>query len=272
MRICSTNEFVSCCLSIFLFGSCVPHVSITGATCPCPGGFVCCETLSVCIKTKDHCPDVYLPSTQTECDHDHDCPIGEICQSWTNLQGDMLGPRQCRRSCTQAYACADGEVCSPILHDGKWLEDFVVSQACVPEEPLETCQGLSCVDCTSEQMGSMYCDGSEIYGCFFSLHKLCGIVCSKVFVYDCALAGCKQTAVGAECNENVDGDFCTSYSCSNCDPFVPPGTSECSGNQIVSCLQMPYQSIDCDEICYPDIVSCPNDSVCVETNGAHCEG
>src|SRR3989339_1271159 len=50
-----------------LVSTCVSHVEIEGAPCPCPEGYSCCATLSGCIPSHTLCPNTYSPSSNKSC-------------------------------------------------------------------------------------------------------------------------------------------------------------------------------------------------------------
>lgn len=253
---------------------CVPWASISGSPCPCPAGYACCETLASCIPYGDDCPGAYPPSTRENCVTDGDCGTGEICYSWSTPEHGNLGPGICRRECALANPCATGENCELALHGGAPMAELNVAYMCLPEVSIVGCEDKRCSTCTQAQLGGSWCGESEIQGCFFALHPLCGLSCQVNTILDCDPLDCIQNPFGPTCEgvDGPDGGTGTYYeiNCDMCPQGVAPGESACAGNSIETCWMANEWCPDCDDICYLEIIDCPAGWTCDDENGAVC--
>ena len=263
---------------IGLFGACISNVEISGAPCPCPSGYRCCATLNdTCVRdVEGACPSAYPASSRSECQIDDDCPLHELCRSWTlAAAGEVAGPKECRRTCVGAYVCATGEVCEATPHDGRLLDATNVALACLPETSPAGCEGLTCRSCGAERVGVAFCDGAEVKGCFVALHETCGVTCLTVPIQQCGTADCVESADGAQCPQWVFSSWCLEFDCNACGASGTSGSVFCSGDEVVACRAVPVHGdqcngqCTCDEICVRDVIeSCAGP--CSEEGGAHC--
>lgn len=266
-----------CLLPLALTG-CITEVGIQGAPCPCPSGYDCCRSLSVCLLDGQDCPERLPASSAEACTKDADCPRNETCQAWLDAQGLLAGPGQCRHDCVdKEFPCAQGEVCEPVPSDGRSLSEMHVAWVCVSEESLQECTENDCRQC--EQVGGTFCDDEHgsVMGCFLSVHPVCGLSCTVVPVEVCSYEGsvCELVEGGAHCTiSEYDGDICGSYPCSDCP--AQPGSLYCRDDDLSTCATVsvaPMMCADaecsCSEACIPlSVLSCVES--CSMLGGAHC--
>jgi hypothetical protein len=219
---------------------------------------VCCRTLQKCVSSIEACPNTYPASSQQSCRSDGDCPLGELCESWT-VEGAPAGPGRCRRDCSEGYTCAQGELCDPAPHDGRSLQDVQVARMCVSANPEPGCEGQGCHTCPVGTLGGTYCEGNTVRGCFFATHPKCGLTCRPVLVSDCDRQNCFMEAGVAQCEKvNVYGSPCFDLSCSKCGG--EPGSFFCDGGAVSVCVAIPATRVscggecECDQLCAREVV------------------
>lgn len=233
---------------------CVPHVDVNRTPCPCGEGFTCCPTLSLCLAEQQDCPDKYPLSSGKNCDGDNDCPHGEACASWSNANAQDQGPRQCRRLCSDAFSCSEGETCTYTLHDGQTIQRLQVGQLCLEDRPSDPCAHWPrCTGCDGTEPGATTCINHDLYGCLVGVHGECGLTCTLQ-----QMGSCTTTAA----------QLCLDHSCEDCisqygdAPF-------CHDNDVTTCghLTPPEPGPDCSVLCgkYP-VKVCANG--CHLVNGA----
>lgn len=257
---------------------CVPLTDVDGAPCPCPADHSCCRTLSRCLADPADCPQRFPPSSNQICERDADCPTGELCNSWQDDTGAVVGFRECRRDCSQLDRCAAGEQCRPSLTDGRPVSD---SQ----QHVVSVCRSLGshtrCVEfetgfCMQEQLGGQYCEEGDIHACFPDEHMDCGKIMRTAVVERCEQGGCVDDGQGPKCSTTATKpELCSIFPCRECEN-PPPGIENavCADDRnIAACLVMPYDgpTDHCDRICLPFRLACADERVCVEQGGAHCE-
>lgn len=254
--------------AIFLVG-CVSQLSITGAPCPCPDDHICCDTLSVCVKSATDCPISYPPSSATPCESDVDCPNNEACYAWSVTDEELMGPSECRVMCTVDNPCADGEICEMALHDGSLMSDLVVTRMCLPVEPIPGCEDGRCDGCGDNDPGTAFCDGTAVSGCFFSLHPTCGLVCESTPVEECSPGVCVTGGETPYCDPEpgVDGLTCDMFDCSACEETYGTNGAGCEADAVVTCWSMPSFDEACEELCWQTWEDCPDGSTCVDGEG-----
>jgi hypothetical protein len=241
---------------------CVSRVSVEGAPCPCPqDGMECCESLGSlgkCIRSGAQCPTKYPSSSAEPCQRDGDCPSDEVCESWT-VDGAPAGPRQCRRTCPGSYPCADGEVCETAPHDLQALQDLSVARMCISATPAAGCENQGCHECTD--LGSTYCDGNKVRGCFLAIHPQCGLTCRSLTVTDCDQLGCVVKDGAAQCGTAaLYMGPCVDMDCAKCGVGLP-GSFFCDGNSLAVCVALPTTHVSCNgecncsQICVPEVVA-----------------
>ncbi len=268
---CEKVLVCAACALVLPTTSCWPTVKIEGAPCPCPTAYACCETLSICIRAGDICPESYPPSSNAPCARDQDCAIGEICYAWSVEGTGLSGPQSCQRDCTASFACASPEICSLVPHDGVALQNVDVIRACTDSNPVVGCEQAGCQGCDPSRLGTTYCEDKATHACFLSLHPICGVICASQMIQDCGPAGCMDSGTGA-CNSNPNGNPCNDFPCSACpNPTSPEQFSCVDTTQIKGCVVAQFAGETCDRICQVLTLGCPEGSVCVEGTGAHCE-
>lgn len=235
--------------------ACVSHVPVEGAPCPCPEpGMTCCPTLLTCVSSMESCPAMHSSSSRQSCRSDGECPKGELCESWA-VEGTPAGPGQCRRDCSDGFACAQGEVCDPAPHDGRPLEDLQVARLCVSAIPDPGCEGQGCHECPVGTLGSTYCEGHSVRGCFLATHPKCGLTCRPVSVSECGLRRCLVQEGVAQCDkENLVGPVspCLRLDCAPCGDKA--GSVFCDGGSLTVCVALPSAKISCEG---PEPCTCP---------------
>lgn len=257
-------------LTTLLMVSCVPHVAIEGAPCPCADGYQCCETLSQCIDNLDTCPDTYPPSSGTPCSRNSDCPNNEFCQAWSIEDGSTAGPMTCRVDCFSGPHCVTGEVCELAPQDGTPLAELQVIPMCTDEIRMEGCESVGCQDCDMGQLGQTFCQGRSMHACFLGVHPMCGLSCSSMVVQPCGDAGCMDSG-GSVCNSPSSNDPCVDFACSLCPNPAAPNEVACGGtDQVVGCVTASFAGGSCNSICETVSWECSALSVCVEQDGARC--
>ncbi len=251
--------------------TCISRVDIEGAPCPCPDGFFCCPTLGACVADENACPGEYPSSGAMTCTRDSDCLRNEMCHSWGGETGEVSGSQQCRRDCAGGFPCAAGEKCSLVPHDGAELADIELANLCVADPPQTSCAGLDCSECVPEQMGKTYCDGRTLMGCFFTLHEVCGLVCRTGMIVDCGDDGCGSSPEGADCNSIIgDVHHCAARDCTACAGGPAPDESVCVGDEVHTCMALPYAQEPCDTVCVLTTQSCTSSGGCLDVDEPHC--
>jgi hypothetical protein len=125
----------------------------------------------------------------------------------------------------------------------------------------DACADLSCSRCSSEMLGSTYCDGNEVRGCFVALNDLCGLVCEQVTLRVCPSA-CFVMDGTPDCHVN-DSGICSTFACDvQCPPGIAPGETACVGGSIVACAVAPVPGAPCGEICVALDSPCPAGQSC----------
>jgi hypothetical protein len=241
--------------------SCVPHVELEGAPCPCPEGYKCCEIRSDCVATEKPCPTSYPPSSGESCSDDADCPAGELCHAWTDNESSLAGPQTCQRDCSAGLPCAQPEVCQLSLRDGSPVDNLYASFMCsaVPDG----CEDAGCQECDPSQLGRTYCESREIKVCFAAVHPVCGLICSTATAQVCGDAGCMDSG-GIGCNSTPSGDPCAEFPCATCPNPSEPGGFVCDGgNRAVGCTQATLVGGSCDTICQEIALHGAASSACV---------
>jgi hypothetical protein len=249
---------------------CVPLEEIDLAPCPCPEGYFCCDTLSSrCVQDSSDCPDTHPPSSKTPCSNNIDCPDGEICQSWSLDNDQLIGPQECRRQCSEDPACAAGETCKLILQDGRKLDLANLEFACISKTPLDGCADVGCDNCLNNHIGKTYCHELNVYGCFLALHPQCGLSCHTVEVENCLGQGCLTSENGAECISSSVQNICLDFDCSACSAPLGIGEFSCVDNKVTACTTLHSNHPVCSEICHLEIIEECSGS-CVDSGGSHC--
>lgn len=248
---------------------CVSQGEAEGAPCPCPESLLCCITLSACVVSPEDCPDHYPASSTKNCRRDDQCPLHEVCFSWTGEGQQAAGFGQCRRQCQTGFPCATGETCQLVPHDDQPLEDFSVTRACVPQISSESCGADQCGQCEKEELGRRFCKGDTVAGCLISLDSACGLTCQLVSLDTCLPGGCQDRATGPVCEGHFGPDPCLEFPCSACETVAPSQTA-CVGEKLVRCPSLPYPGELCDRICAPVEVSCPEGRSCSEDPTPRC--
>ncbi len=249
--------------------SCVPHVEIVGAPCPCPDVYSCCEFLASCVNSKEACQETLPPSSGIPCTRDSDCPSDEICHAWSNSSG-LAGPQTCQRDCSIGFPCASPETCRLVSRDGSLVDDLDLTHACTTVHLIQGCEKTGCENCDVSRIGQTFCQDKAIHVCFLGVHGVCGLICSSVAVQTCGDAGCMDSG-GSTCNANPSGDPCVDYSCSACPNPSAPESYSCDGTRrVVGCAVARLAGGTCDKICVGVALDCPGTSVCVDDGEAHC--
>ena len=268
---------------IVLWG-CVPTKEIADAPCPCPeeDGFTCCNGRCVAIGTV--C-DTALGGTATDSSNDagtgtddlaeHACHIdsdcrkdeGEVCISWKDADGNIAGPKVCRRSCGGQTGCSgENEICELTLHDGLPFDSVNVTLACLDTTPPAGCGAVGCRDCADAPFGTTFCtEESDVAGCFIAIDPVCGLYCQSVVLDACGEDTCEMNdaATAATC-EATRGEFFTAEMCQEfpCDDCAGPGeVSECVDGTVTACLRFPI----------PESDTAPCAALCVSQPFAGCE-
>jgi hypothetical protein len=246
--------------ALLLLAACVPHAEVAGAPCPCPAGYRCCPTLSVCLSSADTdaCPPAQPESSGNACTRDADCDATEVCQAWQGSSGALMGPQKCRKPCSADAPCAESERCQLLPHDGAPLAEADLVRACVPAEALGACD---CSACDDTQVGRTFCEGTKLMGCFFSFDEACGVACQLTVAEDCHGEPCESMPGGGACRaSSQDGDICTELSCDKCP--AEPGATTCEADAIVSCGRVSYPGVVCEALCKPQTRPCPEGTSC----------
>jgi hypothetical protein len=186
-----------------------------------------------------------------------------MCHTWKNADGELGGPRECRKACSAAVPCAAGETCQLVPHDGASLYDAELIRACVPDVDSGGC---TCSACDEARIGQTYCEGDAVKGCFLAFNEACGVSCAVVVVESCP--ACETVPGGARCDRSAsDGDPCSGRSCSVC---PEEGQATCDGNALVSCIRATYPGESCEQICILQATECAEGSMCIEDHSAAC--
>lgn len=256
--------------TLLLAAACVSEVELAGAPCPCPDGYACCETLSACVADPADCPDEFPPSSETPCETDADCPRTEACHAWSS-GGVAMGPGECRVMCAEEYPCAAGEICEMTLHDGAPMEDLVADRLCLSEAALPGCEEKRCDGCGGRDPGVAFCDGTEITGCFFSLHPACGLACEATPMEQCSPGICVDGDTPyCDPEPGVDGNACDWFNCAACEETYGVNGAGCEENTVVTCWSMPSYDPACDRLCWQTYEECPEGTYCEESDGPVC--
>ena len=165
-----------------LLSACVSHVPVVDTPCPCSKGFLCCPTLSLCLPNGQECPQTYPSSSGQTCQHDQNCPIGELCLSWSiSSSSAVIGPQECRRACAEPFPCADSEVCAFTFHDGQRSDYAAPVQLCVNDTPSEECGVWQpCTGCADVEMRQSFCQNDVLTYCVLSADPHCGVSCAQI--------------------------------------------------------------------------------------------
>lgn len=262
--------------------ACVNPVTLENTPCPCSEGYTCCSTSGKCLANGSTCPDIIsppsvsttndngqkilLPSSQTPCSYDNECPTEEGCHSWTtgaaeNQKVEVQGPRQCRRRCRADLTCVEKEYCQLAPTNGVLLQSLELKPLCLAQNVDPNCPGWSCQNCPLDQMARTFCQGTELHGCLISIHPLCGLTCKKTKLADC-VPYCQEKNGTITCPLPKPGPgdtpitFCDLYPCSAC----PQQLSYCADKMLRTCLRAPNPNNNlCKELCLPvDVTFCAN--------------
>jgi hypothetical protein len=156
-------------------------------------------------------------------------------------------------------------------HGGGELNGAPLKRLC--GRPAPGCEGVSCTDCTEEELNHIVCGGTQLVACYLSLSPACGAYCRREPLKDCGVEGCVLgpsgarcggfDPIGAKCRDPADPDPCAR---------VTDGVLSCDGDAVAGCqcVQLEDPELACKVLCADVRFSCEAGSACQTDAGAAC--